>query len=128
MFLMEVSSELALLLLAICIVPIAVLIILAIIIRTKKSIAKSKQIASDVEHLEKDLNQRKIFYDAYGGEENVTSFDIERNKISVKVVDVTKVDGEALKNLGANGVLIIGEEVRCSYGDRAQYIYELLQR
>ena len=40
---------------------------------------------------------------------------------------IEKVDGDVLRELGASNVLLIGNEVRCSYEDRAEYIYKLIK-
>lgn len=127
MFLMQVDSWVAVLLLCLCIVPIAILIIFAIVVRVKKAIKKKKNLDESIGLQEKDLEQRQMFIEAYGGDDNIISFDIERNKISVKVKDTELVQGDKLKDLGANGVLLLDGEVRCSYGDRAVYIYELMK-
>ena len=38
-----------------------------------------------------------------------------------------KLMEEKLKELGAQNVLLIGDEVRSSFGDRAEYVYNLLK-
>ena len=70
---------------------------------------------------------KEEFLNAYGGSDNVLEVAIERQKITVKVKDIDKVQGEELKNLGASGVLLIGNEVRASFSDRAQYVYDLIK-
>ena len=77
---------------------------------------------------EKDLEQRKIFFDAYGGEENVNSVSLEMNRITVSVKDIEKVDGERLKELGATGVLLVGDLVKASFSDRAKYVHKLMEK
>ena len=116
------TQQWTLILLAICVVPIAVLIILAIIFRIKNSVKKGKK--EDVEEV--DDEQRKSFLEAFGGEDNYISCANERIKVIVKVKDPDLIQGEKLKELGANGVLIVGNEVRCSFGDRALYVYNTI--
>ena len=116
------TQQWTLILLAICVLPIAVLIILAIIFRIKNSVKKNKK--EDVEVF--DSEQRKLFLDAFGGEDNYISVANERIKVIVKVKDPDLIQGEKLKELGANGVLIVGNEVRCSFGDRALYVYNTI--
>ena len=121
-------QEWALLLLAICIIPIAILCVFAIVktIRIKKKEAKAREEAASEEVI--DIDQRKIFYDAYGGEENVLEVSLEMSRITVKVADLEKVDAERLKELGATGVLIVSDMVKASYSDRAKYVYKLMEK
>lgn len=121
-FLMDVNGV-ALLLLGVCILPIAVLLIIAIVLRIVKASKKAKERGEAKPALE----QAESFLLAYGGKENIESSEIERNKIKVKVKDIELVDGEKLKELGATGVLLVGDEVRCSFGDNASNIYELIK-
>lgn len=116
------TQQWTLILLAICVIPIAVLIILAIVFRIKNSVKKNKK-----ENLEEvDEEQRKLFLEAFGGEDNYIGVTSERIKVIVKVKDPDLVQGEKLKELGANGVLIVGNEIRCSFGDRALYVYNTI--
>ncbi|MBP5407692.1 MAG: hypothetical protein J6Y42_00965 [Bacilli bacterium] len=115
----------ALILLAICIIPIAALIIFAIVKAIVKGVKKhNKSLLNDPTV---DESQKEEFLNAYGGSDNVLEVAIERQKITVKVKDIEKVQGEELKNLGASGVLLIGNEVRASFSDRAQYVYDLIK-
>lgn len=128
MFLEFTNQQWALLLLAICIVPIAVLCIFAIIktLKTRKARAKEREAIIEEEPI--DVDQRKIFYEAYGGEENVLEITQEMSRITVKVLDTEKVNGERLKELGATGVLIVGDLIKASYSDRAKYVYKLMEK
>ena len=121
MFLLS-TQQWTLILLAICVVPIAVLILLAIILRIKNSVRKSKK-----EDATPNDEQRLLFLDAFGGEDNYIDSALERIKVIVKVKDPDLIKGEKLQELGAKGVLIVGNEVRCSFGDKAEYVYKLLQ-
>lgn len=127
MFLEFTNQEWALLLLAICIVPIAVLCIFAIFKAIKNRKLKEKKEESEADEVI-DVDQRKIFYDAYGGEENVLDVTQEMSRITVKVREIDKVNGERLKELGASGVLLVGDLVKASYSDRAKYVYELMEK
>ena len=120
MFLLS-TQQWTLILLAVCVVPIAVLIILAIILRIKNSV-KKRTVESD----EVDSEQRLVFLEAFGGEDNFINVSQERIKVIVKVKDPELIQGEKLQELGAKGVLIVGNEVRCSFGDRAEYVYKTL--
>ena len=126
MFLIS-NETLSIILLLCTIIPIGFLIILAFILRLKNSSVareKSKRIIAGEEF---DQEQKLQFEEAYGGKDNIVSLNIERNKLYVKVKSIDEVNGEKLKELGAQNVLLIGDEVRSSFGDRAEYVYNLLK-
>ena len=120
MFLLS-TQQWTLILLAICVVPIAVLILLAIILRIKNSVKKSKKVEATPND-----EQRLLFLEAFGGEDNYIDSTLERIKVIVKVKDPDLIQGDKIQELGAKGVLIVGNEVRCSFGDRAEYVYNTL--
>ena len=122
MMLALTTQQWTLILLAICVVPIAILIVLAIILRIKNSVRKSAKGDDTPANDE----QRLLFIDAFGGEDNFISAALERIKVIVKVKDPELIQGEKLQELGAKGVLIVGNEVRCSFGDRAEYVYKTI--
>ena len=126
MFLLSTQGW-AIVLLLICVVPIAALILFAIIMRIVKGI-KNKNNQGANNSIDNTLEQLAVFETALGGSENYVSSSIERNKITFKVVDASLVDGEKLKELGASGVLIVGDEVRASFGDRASYVYDVIKK
>ena len=122
----QTNENMALIMLGICIIPIAVLIVLAFVMKFKK-VSKSKLTKEDHTNAEVDPEVRKEFYDAYGGESNVTSVTSELSRIKVKVNNVELVNTEKLKELGAVNVLIIGDEVRASFSDRVSYVYNIMK-
>lgn len=128
MFLKIDNQAITLILLALCIIPVAVLGIWAIIKSTKVRKAKNKEYQEHIACEDVDLEQRKVFYDAFGGEDNVLEVSIEMNRVTVKTSDINKVDGSRLKELGATGVLLVGDLVKASFGDRAKYIYKLMEK
>ena len=131
MFLLSLLStqQTAIIMLLVCIIPIAALILLAIILRVKNAIKKNKNRTEDVSDESANSNEQlQVFVTALGGEENYLSSTIETNKISFKVKDTSLVDGEKLKELGATGVLIIGDEVRASFGDRSASVWEIVKK
>lgn len=127
MFLIS-NQDITLILLAICILPIVGLSLYAIIKTFKNKNKVNKKRNEKLLSEEKDLEQRKIFFDAYGGEENVNSVSLEMNRITVSVKDIEKVDGERLKELGATGVLLVGDLVKASFSDRAKYVHKLMEK
>ena len=122
----QTNENMALIMLGICIIPIAVLIVLAFVMKFKK-VSKSKLTKEDNTNAEVDPEVRKEFYDAYGGESNVTSVTSELSRIKVKVNNVELVNTEKLKELGAVNVLIIGDEVLASFSDRVSYVYNIMK-
>jgi glucose-like phosphotransferase system IIB component len=127
MFLIS-NQDITLILLAICILPIVGLGLYAIIKTFKNKNQANKTRNEKLLSEEKDLEQRKIFFDAYGGEENINSVSLEMNRITVSVKDIEKVDGERLKELGATGVLLVGDLVKASFSDRAKYVHKLMEK
>lgn len=128
MFLKMDNQTVTLLLLALCIVPIAILGVWAIIKSIKVRKAKSLTYKENISHESLDYEQRALFYEAFGGEENVIELTCEMNRITFKTNDINKVDGERLKELGATGVLLVGDLVKVSFGDRAKYVYKLMEK
>ncbi|SUU71193.1 PTS system, glucose-specific IIBC component [Aeromonas salmonicida] len=53
---------------------------------------------------------------AFGGKENIESFDACLTRLRVKVKALSPVNSEALQLLGAIGVIIIGQEVQAIFG------------
>ena len=128
MFLSSTNNEaLALILLAVCVLPIAGLIVYSLVKTILNSKKQNDELNNAINGQEKDLEQREIFYDAFGGESNVCSVENEMNRIIVTVEDITLVEADSLKELGATGVLLAGNTVKCGFGDRAKYIYELMK-
>lgn len=128
MFLKLDTQTITLLLLALCIIPIAVLGIWAIVKSIKTAKSKNASYKENISHEELDYEQRALFYEAFGGESNVLEISTEMNRITFKTVDINKVDGERLKELGATGVLLVGDLVKVSFGDRAKYVYKLMEK
>lgn len=112
-------------LLYLLIVPLALiflLIIIVLVIRLKKYNEMKK-----VKDEEVDPFQQNLFYEIYGGKENIKNVAQEMSRVTVEVVDVEKVDLQRLKEFGASGVLVTGKIVKAGFGDRAKYIYKLLK-
>ncbi|MGE6109613.1 glucose PTS transporter subunit EIIB [Aeromonas sobria] len=56
---------------------------------------------------------------AFGGRENIASFDACLTRLRVKVKALSSVNSDALQQLGAIGVIIIGQEVQAIFGKRS---------
>ncbi|MCK9536123.1 MAG: hypothetical protein M0R05_00820 [Bacilli bacterium] len=113
--------------LAICVLPIMVLMLYALIMtinkRRQQTLARNKEIKEST-----DNTQKELFYRLYGGEDNIVNVTGELSRISVQVKEIDKVLVEELKETGAKGVLLVNDIVKCSFGDRASYIYKLLNK
>lgn len=126
--LLAISKEtLAVILVIVCTLPILLLALWAIITALRNNKKKIQNLDEEANAQPKDLEQREAFYDAYGGVDNVISISVKMNRLTVKVHDIDKVLTEELKVLGANNVYLVNDEVKCSYGDRASYIYKLME-
>jgi PTS system D-glucosamine-specific IIC component len=119
-------SEITLIILGICIIPIVLLMVYAIVVAVKRS--RIRQSKREVEALSSDdITQKELFYKIFGGKDNITGINQTMSRISVDVENIENVKVDELKEIGATGVLLVGNTVKCSFGDRATYIYELLK-
>ncbi|MGD9604737.1 MAG: hypothetical protein AB7V00_01115 [Bacilli bacterium] len=124
---LEIGKEtLVLILLALCLLPIIGLMLYAIIVALKKrnklSQAQQVAIAQDT-----DTTQSQLFFQLFGQKDNIVAVTQEMSRVSVQVKDLSKVSLEELKNQGATGILVVGDTVKCAFGDRAVYIYNILK-
>ena len=110
-------------LLLVPIVLIFALIIAAIVIR----IVKYSKLNKAVKPEEVDEEQKSLFIGVFGGKDNILKVGHEMSRLTVEVKDLKKVDLNKLKELGASGVLAMGNVVKASFGDRAKYISELIK-
>lgn len=123
MFLLS-TEQVTLILLGVCLLPIAAVIVFALIKTIK--FAKKKQSFIE-EESENTIEQKAVFYEAYGGESNVKEIVNEMSRITVTVEDIDLVNTEKLKELGATGILLVGNQVKCGFGDRAKNIYNIMK-
>ena len=121
------THEWTIIILAICVLPIMVLMIYALIMTIKKrrqlALVRNKEIQES-----EDKTQKELFYRLYGGEDNIINVTKELSRISVRIKDIDKVLVEELKETGAKGVLLVNDIVKCNFGDRASYIYKILNK
>ncbi len=111
--------------LAICVVvPIFILIIVAFIIALIKRIKMAKKYNPNSKQLPNE--QATLLLSALG-ENNIISVEVEMSRLTIEVKDVDAVQPEKIKEAGANGVLLVGNKVKCSFGDKAEEISKLLQ-
>lgn len=121
------QRELSIIILAILIIPIFLLMVFAIIMAFRRSRKQELERNEEVSQSTDD-SQRDLFLSVYGGVDNIIEVTRQLGRISVVVEDMEKVQVEQLKELGANGVLLVNNIIKCSYGDRASYIYDILKR
>ena len=124
------EQNLTIILLLVVLIPIAALICVAFVLKFKKACKNVKQNNFKLNNEQENDNlieQKEVFLLAYGGSENIKEITQERNKIIVTVNDINLVNGEKLKELGANGVLLVGNTVKASFGDRTSGVYGVLK-
>lgn len=73
-----------------------------------------------------DTELKAALIDAFGND-NIESVQVEMSRLTITVKDIDLVNADLLKELGANGVLLMGNKVKCSFGEKAKEIYELLK-
>lgn len=110
-------------LLLVPIIIIFALIIVAIVIR----IVKYNKLKKAALNKGADEDQRTLFIEVYGGKDNIVNANYEMSRLTVEVHDLNLVNLNKLKELGASGVLVTGNVVKASFGERAKYICELLK-
>jgi len=109
------------------IIPIAIILILVVVasaIRFKKYRDFNKEVDKNKAV---DPEQQEIFFKSYGGKDNIINVSHELSRITVEVKDIELVNLESLQALGAKGVLVMGNTVKASFGDRASYVYNILK-
>lgn len=118
-------DKLAVIMLLVCIVPIAALIIFSIV----KGVLKQKhykEIKKNADNEPIDNNQKEEFIKAFGGQSNITHIEQKLSRLMVSVKALETVDMDSLKSLGASGILVSEDTVTVTFGDRAEYIYKML--
>ena len=101
--------------------PILILLVIATFIALKKRIKLAKKY-SKIKNQE--LNNE---YAAAYGKDNILSVSMEMSRITVSVKDVDLVKPERLKELGASGVLLVGNQVKCSFKENVEGIYKSIK-
>lgn len=115
----------AYIILACCVViPIFVLLIVAFIIAIVKRVKLAKKYNPKKNKV--DEGKQALLLEAFG-EDNIISAAVEMSRLTVEVKDVDKVNTDKIKEAGANGVLLVGNKVKCSFGEQASEVCNLLQ-
>ncbi|SEN75819.1 PTS system, D-glucosamine-specific IIC component [Terribacillus saccharophilus] len=71
---------------------------------------------------QKNSDQALQVLSALGGEENISNLDACITRLRVGIHDKSKVDRDALKDLGAKGVLEVGNGIQAIYGPKAEIL------
>ncbi len=121
------ESTIGLYIILLCLIPIFILMVVAIWLTINRKRKEEKQRKEKIREEPVSEFQKEVFFVAYGGEDNIVGITREMGRITVSVKDLSLVNGENLKELGAKGVLLVGSMVKASFGDRSKYIYELLK-
>lgn len=106
-------------------VPIFLLLIIATIIGLVRRIKMAKLYKKGKNNGNEELKIKLL--EALGTAENIQAVNVEMSRLTITVKDIELINADALKNYGANGVLLVGNMVKCSFGDRAEEISHLLR-
>lgn len=87
-----------------------------IIKRTKKT----KKVATN------PINSESELVIAFG-KDNIKKVDMEMSRITITLDNVDMVDTEKIKSLGASGVLIVGNQIKCSFKEDIEAKYNELK-
>jgi phosphotransferase system IIB component len=107
-------------------VPIFVLLIVATIIGVTKRIKMASKYKKGKNTFVNEELQKNLL-EAFGNKENITEVGVEMSRVSVTVKDIELVKPEVIKENGSTGVLLVGNQVKCSFGEKAEEISKLLK-
>ena len=103
--------------------PILILLVVATIIALVKRVKLARKYPNaKVKYEEVNPEYLEAF-----GENNIVDVNMEMSRITVSVKDVDEVNAEKLKELGASGVLLVGNQVKCSFKENIENIYNTLK-
>lgn len=106
-------------------VPIFLLLVIATIIGVTKRIKMASKYKKNNVYIDEGL--KASILEAFGSQENIIEVEVEMSRLTVTLKDIELVNAESLKSLGANGVLLVGNKVKCSFGEKAEEISKLLK-
>ena len=101
---------------------ILVLALIAVIIAIVKNTKKANQRKKIIESEGKNLELIEAF-----GEANIKNVEMEMSRITITVKNVEIVNADKIKELGASGVLLVGDKVKCSFKENVEEIYNELK-
>ena len=101
MLILLAKDDIALIILAVCILPIIILMVYAIIVAIRKNLVRSKEGRGDPR--KRDDSQRQLFIDLFRrGEDNIEDVSLQMSRVSVTVKAMDKVKTEELKRNGSD--------------------------
>lgn len=106
-------------------VPIFLLLIVATVIGLVRRIKMAKLYKKQKVNKNDELKIKLL--ESLGSINNIESVKVEMSRLTITVKDIELVNADLLKTYGANGVLLVGNMVKCSFGDRAEEISNLLR-
>ena len=106
-------------------VPIFGLLVIATIIGVARRIKMASKYKKNNVYVDEGLKTSLL--DAFGKMDNILEVEVVMSRLTVTVKDVEAVNANGLKDLGANGVLLVGNKVKCSFGEKAEEISKLLK-
>lgn len=112
----------------ILLVPVSLIIsltIVAFIIRLVKIKKDDNKRKEKIKNENISTNLELVEY--YGGSDNIINVDVNMSRVSVEVKTIELVNANAIKEYGAKNVLLVGNTVKASFGDRSSYIYKALK-
>ena len=99
---------------------IILLAIIAFIIALLKRAKKAKKVMSSKAEVNSEI------VEAFGNG-NIKEVEMEMSRITVTVADVEAVNTERIKELGASGILLVGDKIKCSFKENVEEIYNQLK-
>jgi len=99
---------------------IILLAIIAFIIALVKRTKKAKKVMPSKEVINSEI------VEAFGSG-NIKEVEMEMSRITVTVADVEAVNTERIKELGASGILLVGDKIKCSFKENVEEIYNQLK-
>lgn len=106
-------------------VPIFLLLIVATVIGLVRRIKMAKLYKKQKVNNNDELKIKLL--ESLGSINNIESVKVEMSRLTITVKDIELVNADLLKTYGANGVLLVGNMVKCSFGDRAEEVSNLLR-
>jgi phosphotransferase system IIB component len=113
-------ENLAIILMLIIVVPI-ILLSLFVFVRI---FIKGLKSGRKVEKLDIDTG---IILDAFGGKDNITDVVREMSRVTITLKDIELINKDMLMNLGATGILLVGDKVKCNFKEKAEAVEQAIK-
>ena len=106
--------------------PIFLLLIVATVIGVTKRIKMASKYKKGKNTFVDEVLKNNLL-EAFGNKENIIEVGVEMSRLTVTVKDIELVKPEAIKENGATGVLLVGNQVKCAFGEKAEEVSKLLK-